>query len=220
MTGDVTRITSLPVDADEVVVASRHTSRSGKPSLTVHVPGEPERLEMAIASPSTVKSALHALIKARDEIGLSHGVSLEATHHGPTKLDVPVTFVEIGCTLNEWKDKKAGEAVARAIMETMPPHERWTNAVGLGGPHYAPLHTRIALSTDIAVGHILPKYSHFNEKLIHQAILRTAGDVALLLLDWKGMNRYQREICLKVAEELGMKTVRGGKILNESAKTS
>ncbi|RLG56634.1 MAG: hypothetical protein DRN83_03600 [Hadesarchaea archaeon] len=219
MAGDVTQITSLPTDADEVMVASRHVSESGKPSLTVHVPGELKKLELAIASPSTVKSALRALTKARDEIGLPHEVSLEATHHGPTKLGVPITFVEIGGTASEWKNEKAGEAVARAMMEAANSHGMYTNAVGFGGPHYAPQHTKIVLSTDIAVGHVLPKYSNFDERLIEQAVLRTAGDVTLFLLDWKGMNKYQREVCLKVAKELGIKTARVGKILHENPET-
>ena len=103
--------------ADEVIVASKHVSETGNPSLTAHVPGDSEKRELGIAAPSTLGAALAELFAARDEFGLSYDVSFEATHHGPTGLDVPVTFVEIGSATSEWRDPKAGEAVARAIMK-------------------------------------------------------------------------------------------------------
>ncbi len=213
--GGVTQLTSIPVDADEIIVASRHASEAGTPSFTAHVPGELEGRELAIASPQTVKAALKALVAARDELGLSYEVSLEATHHGPTKLDVPVTFVEIGSSLGQWVDKDAGEAVARAIMAAASPAE-CQNAVGLGGPHYAPRHTEIALRTDVGVGHILPKYAHIDEELLEQAIVRTSGGVKLLALDWKGMSGEQRAICQAVAGRLGVRAQRAREILDQA----
>ncbi len=212
---EVTQITTPPFDADEVIVASRHASKAGRASLTVHVPGELERQEFAVASPPTIKSALQELVSARDEFGLPHEVSLEATHHGPTKLDVPITFVEIGSTPDEWQNKKAGEAVARAIMVAATSPAKCTNAVGFGGPHYAPRHTEITLHTGVAVGHILPKYSSFDEKLIERAILCTSGGVKLLVMDWKGMSREQRMFCQRIAAGLGVRAARAGKILSE-----
>lgn len=212
---EVTQITAPPFDADEVIVASRHASESGRPSLTVHVPGELGRWELAVASPPTIKSALQALVSARDELGLPHEVSLEATHHGPTKLEVPVTFVEIGSTPDEWRNEKAGEAVARTIMAAATSPMKCTNAIGFGGPHYAPRHTEVTLHTDVGVGHILPKYAIFDEKLIESAILCTNGGVKLLVLDWKGMSREQRMLCQRIAAGLGIRTARAGKILSE-----
>jgi len=194
-----TKLTRLPVNADELIVASRHASESGKPSLTAHTPGELERHELAIAAPSTVKSALKELLVAREELGLPHEVSLEATHHGPTRLEIPVTFVEIGSTLEQWINERAGEAAARAIMKAATTQEKCTNAVGFGGPHYSPRHTEISLDTDVGIGHVLPKYTKFDEKLIELAIDRTRGGAQLLILDWKSMSQEQRNVCQKVA---------------------
>lgn len=210
--GESTRIKAMPLEADEVIVASRHASEGGKPSLTVHVPGEPELRDLAIASPPTVKSALQALVAARDELGLSHEVSLEATHHGPTKLDVPITFVEIGSTLEQWNNIKAGEAVAHAIMKATSFPAKCSNAVGLGGPHYAPRHTEITLRTDFGVGHILPKYIKFDERLVELAILRTHGGVQLMALDWKGLSNEQRAVCQRVADRLRIQVERSRRI--------
>lgn len=212
--GGVSQLKSTPVDADEVIVASRHASESGKPSLTVHAPGELERRELAVASPPTIKSALQALVAARDELGLPYDVSLEATHHGPTKLEVPVTFVEIGSSQEQWVNKDAGKAVARAIMAAASPAE-CRNAVGIGGPHYAPRHTETTLRTDVGVGHILPKYARIDEGLLERAIVRTRGGVGLLALDWKGMSGEQRAICRTVADRLGIGAQRSREILTQ-----
>jgi len=211
--GGVTQVTELPVDVEEVIVASRHASESGRPTLTVHVPGELEKMELAEASPPTVKTALKALVEMRDELRLTHDVSLEATHHGPTRLDVPVTFVEIGSSPEQWHDEKAGEAVARAIMAAATSPVKCRHAIGLGGPHYAPRHTDVALSTDVGVGHILPKYASIDETLLERAIVRTRGGIELLVLDWKGMSSEQRQISKRAAARLGIRAARTREIL-------
>jgi D-aminoacyl-tRNA deacylase len=211
--GGVTQITEPPIDADEVIVASRHASESGKPSLTVHVPGEVEKAELAVASPPTIKSALRALVNARDELKLTYDVSLEATHHGPTRLDVPVTFVEIGSSSGQWHDKRAGEAVARSIMTAATSPMECRHAIGIGGPHYAPRHTDVALRTSVGIGHVLPKYVNINEMLLERAIVRTLGGVELLALDWKGMSMGQRQISKRIADGLGIQAMHVREIL-------
>ncbi len=212
--GEVTQITELPMGAEEVIVASRHVSESGIPTLTVHVPGEIEKMRLAEASPSTVKNALRTLVEMRDKFGLKYGVSLEATHHGPTRIDVPVTFVEIGSSSEQWHDKKAGGAVARAIMVAATSLIKCRHAIGLGGPHYAPHHTNVTLRTEIGVGHILPKYASIDENLIERAIVRTRGGVELLALDWKGMSSEQRQISRRAAERRGIQSIRTREILS------
>ena len=211
--GSVTQITEPPMDAEEIIVASRHASKSGNHSLTVHVPGKPEKLELAEATPPTIKTALETLVRMCDELGLSYDVSLEATHHGPTKLDVPVTFVEIGSSPEQWRDQRAGEAVARAIMDAATSPTECRQALGLGGPHYAPRHTEIVLHTDVGIGHILPKYVDFDRGLIERAIARTRGGVELLALDWKGMSKEQKQISKQVAAALDIRVASTREIL-------
>ncbi|KUO40133.1 MAG: hypothetical protein APZ16_05930 [Candidatus Hadarchaeum yellowstonense] len=211
--GESTKIESLPVQAEEVIVASRHASETGKPSLTVHVPGEPGKGQLALANPSTVKTALRSLRESREEMGLDYEVSLEATHHGPTGLAVPVTFVEIGSGPEQWADRRAGEAAAHAIMKAVSPEVKCLNAVGLGGPHYAPRHTEITLETDVGVGHILPKYVSFDEGLVELAVRRTCGGAQLLVLDWKGLSEEQRKVAQRVAERLGIRAQRSREII-------
>ncbi|MEM2629784.1 MAG: D-aminoacyl-tRNA deacylase, partial [Candidatus Bathyarchaeia archaeon] len=89
---------------EAIVFASRHSAETGKPTLTVHVPGnwgstamyggKPE--ELAVADPKRMKAALLTLKIKKEELNLSEfDVSLEATHHGPTGMNCPVLFVEI-----------------------------------------------------------------------------------------------------------------------------
>jgi D-aminoacyl-tRNA deacylase len=203
-----------PVDADEVIIASRHASESGRPSLTTHAPGYPERGELAMASPPTTRAALLELVRAREELGLPHQVSLEATHHGPTRFDVPVTFVEIGSLPEQWANRKAGEAAARAVMAAATATGECRRAIAVGGIHYAPLHTQVVLKTDVGVGHLLPKYADITEELVEKAIARTSGKVDLLLLDRKGAKPEQRSVCRRVAEKIGMPLVRAGELIS------
>jgi D-aminoacyl-tRNA deacylase len=215
--GGVTRMHELPLDAEEVIVASRHASETGKPTLTTHVPGEPSRHELAVAAPSTVKAALTELFAARDELGLPYDVSLEATHHGPTGLVVPVTFVEIGSSAEQWGDPKAGEAVARAVMAAAESSLEAVNAIGFGGAHYARRHTKVARETKVCTGHIFPKYLRLDEGLARAALKRTLGGVGVFALDWKGLRSEQRTRLMGIGKKLGVQVVRERDILSGKA---
>ena len=212
----VLQLTSLPIAAEEVIVASRHASESEKPTLTVHAPGEIEKRKLAVASPPTIKSALKSLARMRDEFGLAYEVSLEATHHGPTKLDVPVTFVEVGSSQRQWQDEKAAEAAAYAIMEAATAPIEGRQAMGFGGPHYAPRHTDIVLRTDVCIGHIIPKYVYVDEGLVRSAVERTRGGVQLFVLDWKGLDASARVKIMKIATKIGATAVRGHELMKEA----
>ncbi len=214
--GGVTQLTSLPVDAEEVIFASRHASETGRPTLTAHVSGEPLKYELAIASPPTVKAAIRELRRARDELGLPYDISLEATHHGPTRLEVPVTFVEIGSSPQQWEDPRAGEAVARAIMAAAEKPIEGRYAIGFGGTHYARRHTEVVLKTDVGIGHIFPKYLPLDEKLISKALARTKGDPILFALDWKGLKSESREQIRAIATKLGVQVVRERDLLAQA----
>jgi len=215
--GGVTRMCELPLDAEEVIVASRHASKTGKPTLTTHVPGEPSRHELAVAAPSTVKAVLMELFTVRDELGLPHDVSLEATHHGPTGLGVPVTFVEIGSSAEQWGDPKAGEAAARAIMAAAENSLEAVNAIGFGGAHYARRHTKVAQETKVCAGHIFPKYLQLDEELARTALERTLGGVEVFALDWKGLRGEQRSRLKEIGKKFGVRVVRERDLLSGKA---
>ena len=216
--GEVTELSSLPLPADEVIVVSRHASETGEPTLTAHVPGGLKSKRLAIASPETVATALRALLRERDRLGLKYKVSLEATHHGPFTLEVPVTFIEIGSSRSNWLDTEAAMAVARAAMEAASSRLGGRRAVGIGGPHYAPRHTRVALESDVRVGHIIPKYVKPSWELVKLAVERTRGGAEVLVLDWKGLSGEERRMVMRIADELGIRAVKSEEFLKSACK--
>lgn len=204
-------------DPDYYVFASRHRSTSEKKTLTVHTPGnltgEAElggrAGELAFSEPSAVKAALKELQRARDERRLGYAVSLEATHHGPSELRRPVLFVEVGSTPREWRDKEAVRAVARAALKAAENRVRYEAGIGIGGNHYAPLHSRAVLETEIALGHIIPSYAidDIGYDTFKEAVEKSGA--AFGFLDWKGMRKAQREKIVSMAGEINLPLKRG-----------
>jgi D-aminoacyl-tRNA deacylase len=206
---------------DYYVFASRHRSESGERTLTVHVTGNlTEKAEvggrpkeLAYANSDAMKVALIELERGRKEGSLDYKVSMEATHHGPTGLKKPVLFVEVGSTEVEWRDEKAVGVVARAALMAAENKEEFTRAIGIGGNHYAPVHTKAVLLSDIAIGHIIPTYA-INEielKEFSKAVEKTGAEFGFL--DWKGMRKEHKDRVRGFAEELGLPLKRGKDIM-------
>lgn len=146
------------LEADLVVFLSRHTSVKPVPQLTVHATGnvgeaalggEPDRV--APCPPAFMQAVLRRLAALVPE---GYRVSYERTHHGPTDLETPSCFVEIGSGPEQWADPIASEAVARAVL-TAVPDPLAVPLLGLGGTQYAARQTAVALSTRGAFGHIV-----------------------------------------------------------------
>jgi len=198
-------------DVEGVAFASRHKSESGKPTLTVHVPGNltsearhgGRPRELAWAWPQRMKSALKKLWDLGGRLKTEYTVSLEATHHGPTALGVPIWFVEIGSSEQYWEDEEAGEAVAEAIWASLTEQPRGRSCVGFGGGHYAPKHTQLCLESDLAVGHIFPKYllDSVESSTVVEAFRKTVGECDTAVIDWKGLNGPQRDRLLAILRE-------------------
>jgi len=209
---------------DLFVFASRHKSVSGTPALLVHSPGNwvDEALfggkpkELSVAPPSAIKEALVELAKQKKKLGLeAYDVTLEVTHHGPTSMDIPVVFVELGSSEEQWKDPVAAEAVAHACIKAARSlNKSYKIGVGFGGSHYAPQFTKVVLFSDFAVGHIVPNYvfDKIDREMIVKAVERTHGEVEYALLDWKGLKRKHKDFLIPILEELGLKIERTQKI--------
>ena len=208
------------LDVDFYVVLSRHKSEAGVKSLTTHHPGNPVReakaggkpLELPPSNPPLTKALLLSLVKAREELGLEEfDVTYEVTHHGPTSLSKPITFVEIGSSLKEWSLREARLALAVAVLEaltrTLPGYEP---VVGIGGNHYAGRFTQRALSSSEAYGHMVAKYALRNlqlpglvERIVELAVTRSSTPTAKLVVE-KKVRRVWRDAVKRVAERLGV----------------
>ncbi|RLF64492.1 MAG: D-tyrosyl-tRNA(Tyr) deacylase, partial [Thermoplasmata archaeon] len=81
--------------------------------------------------------------------------------------------------------------------------------LGIGGGHYAPKQTKRALESELAFGHILPKYAQpVEEDTLIQAIERTWGGVEAIYVDWKGTKGEMRKTARALAEKLGLEFIR------------
>jgi len=212
-------LNSLPFKVKRFIFATRHESVAKVPSLLAHFPGnwlddnrfggKPKML--SIADPVALKTALKILAKMKEELNLEkYDVTAEVTHHGPTTLKAPVVFIEIGSDYSEWNDPKAAQAVAHACYEVAKA-ELKTNknvALGFGGTHYAPKFTKILLNTDNwFLSHMASKYvinETFDPKMIGQAIKKSVVPPKFALLDWKGLNKEQRDFLMQYLKEFGL----------------
>ena len=196
---------------DLLIFLSTHKSESGLKCLTAHIPGNwgkaelgGEEKQICFSNPTKLKIILKEISKlAKGKIDWP--VYLEADHHGPFA-NTPSIFAEIGSSENEWKNKVAGEIIAEAVMKGLMSEEKFKVAFCIGGGHYAPAFTKTILETDTAVSHVLPKYAvdEIDFESFKQGVERSVEPVEFILMDWKGMNKEQREKVIKFAEVLGL----------------
>jgi len=158
---------NLPIPITGLIFASRHESKSKIPCLLVHFPGNwtdsapygGRPRSLSIADPLRMKALFITLLNVHHEYNLKGiTVGIEVTHHGPTDLNFPSVFIEIGSSLEMWKNPKLGEIISRTILEhekNIPDNN--TIALGFGGPHYAPNFVKIITQKKFALSHIAPK---------------------------------------------------------------
>ncbi|RLF04651.1 MAG: D-tyrosyl-tRNA(Tyr) deacylase, partial [Thermoprotei archaeon] len=208
------------VDASFYLILSRHKSEAGIKAFTVHHPGNPYReakaggkpLELPPSNPPLAKALLLSLRDARERMELEEfDVTYEVTHHGPTSLRKPVTFVEIGSSEREWIRQDARRAVAEAVIEALEHTAiECEPVVGVGGNHYASKFTARALATSEAYGHMIAKYALKSltepaliEEVLTTAALRSSIPTVKLVVE-KKLRRAWREAAMRTAEKLGL----------------
>jgi D-aminoacyl-tRNA deacylase len=218
---------------DLFLFASKHKSESEKPALLVHAPGNwtddvsfgGNPKELAHTSAVIIKQILKELTREHDAHQLDYDVTSEVSHHGPTNLESPCVFVELGSNETYWQDPLGGKIVAETILKVLTePFQRLNlkYAIGFGGPHYASNFNRIQLSTDFAVSHIAPKHvlDNITEDLVMQSISKTKEKVKYAILDWKGMVKPQRDKIIAILQKLNIEIVRVQKIQANQSESS
>lgn len=201
-------------NAQLVVFVSRHSSQSGKPTLSVHTSGNfaeaglgglPRTLSIAPAR--AMQTALKAMDRLRREMNLGYEVSYEGTHHGPS-LNLPVMFVELGSSETQWNDLRAAEAVGEAAMAAITGFSAAAGSasIGFGGPHYNQKFTQMALSGEAAFGHMVPKYAipQVDAAMISQCLEKTVENVSTAVLDWKGIQSHNKPELLAALQTAGL----------------
>jgi D-aminoacyl-tRNA deacylase len=207
-------ITELFPNSELIVFISRHSSASGTPTLSVHIPGNLGEAKLggiprkvSVSPANAMRDALKAMMRLKEEMQLDYEVSYECTHHGPS-LNVPTMFAELGSSPKQWKDLKAAEAVAHATMEAVSKFGDFPAkaVIGIGGPHYNRKFTRMALENNLAFGHMIPKYAlpNMGLEILKQCVARTLERVELAVLDWKGIKGEHKPKVVEMLKEINV----------------
>lgn len=202
---------------DTYIFVSRHKSESGIPCLTAHFPGNfsddnsygGNSKELAYTCPSFHKEYIKQLWQLRD-LAKNYQIVVEPMHHGPTSLNKPTIFVEIGSKESEWRDLKAGEIVAKALMNTISTKPKYNRVgIGFGGTHYSEKFTKFLIESDFALGAIASKHSlrFVDENILSQMIEKCSQKVEYAILDWKGMGKEKDRI-VELIEKTNLKIVK------------
>jgi len=199
------------------IFLSRHSSESGIASLTAHTTGNfsddvksgGAAKELGRSDPSLLKNYLITLSKKKERLG-GYEITMEATHHGPTALQKPVLFVELGSSEKHWGDSKAAAVVGEALLESLTEKTIWSKAaIGFGGTHYPEKFTKLVVEEDMALSFVAPKHAleHVDERMVGQMLQRTTSPVRYALLDWKGLGAHKGKI-QGLASQFGLEVIR------------
>jgi D-aminoacyl-tRNA deacylase len=164
----------------DILILSRHVSRSNTPAMTLHAIGIPGILPYGeegisggknglLVPPSKYFASLFRRMNTlarKKKLDDDFDLTLETTHHGPI-LTTPTLYIEIGSTEDEWGREDVADCWAEVISDVLVMFESksvYFNSdldvmIGFGGGHYAPRHKAVILNSDINVGHIIANYS-------------------------------------------------------------
>jgi D-aminoacyl-tRNA deacylase len=180
----------LKIKPTQVIFISRHRSKSGKPTLTTHPIGNYGKADfggkdktLTPTLPRMMAELLRIMKKNATEEKLPHQVCYEVTHHGPY-MKTPTMFAEVGSNEKEWNKEKPANTVAKSLLELLNKCQYEKNTsnnipvlIGIGGGHYAPRFTDVALNKKSAFGHMIPSYhikqGNINTKIFKKAIKAT-----------------------------------------------
>jgi D-aminoacyl-tRNA deacylase len=182
---------AFETDPDLLVFASRHSGDTG-PLLSAHHTGNfgPAAHggtggRFARAAPNAHKEFVAT---AAELAPPDYEVATECTHHGPTDVETPSLFCELGSGEVQWEDPEGAQALARAILalrDVEPTRDR--TLVGFGGGHYANRFLRVLRETDWAVGHVGAAWSveemgppAENEGVLRRAMERSGTEYAVV----------------------------------------
>ena len=202
------------VKVDEVIVMSKHSAKSGRPALTAHPIGNYHENEfggregaLVKAAPALMSDALRRIV-ATNDMGDTQ-TCFEVTHHGPW-MEKPTFYIEVGSEQTHWENKHAAEILAH-VIEDLDPHYEYPSAVGMGGGHYAPRFTEVALKYKVNFGHMLPNYQLENrddEDIVRMLKLACgATDTKLVYLHRKSMKKPEERRMSSLIESAGFEQI-------------
>ena len=203
------------------IFISRHSSKTGNPTLTLHPIGNfgkalygGKEKTLIKSSPIIMTELLRILYRKANENKLYHNVCFEVTHHGPS-ISIPTLFIEVGSNLAEWKKTLPSKIVAETILEFFELKYNKISKnipvlVGLGGGHYAPRFTDVALERNIAFGHMIPTYQinsgNIDNEII-DSVIKNTPNISGLYIHKKALKKSQVTEYNKIFQSKGIRSI-------------
>lgn len=208
----------IQIQPTEAIFISRHRSQSGAPTLTTHPIGNfgsalfgGKSNTVSPPMPHHMTALLRFIHENTKKAGLYHKVCFEVTHHGPY-MSIPTLFAEVGSNEEEWKKQKPAEMIAQSLICLFESYDDIKESakdipvlIGIGGGHYAPRFTDVALKKNVAFAHMIPSY-HINDGNINLELLKnvieTSSPIQGVYLHRKALKKSQQTQFKKWCEEL------------------
>jgi D-aminoacyl-tRNA deacylase len=187
---------------DGFVFLSKHASETGTLALTCHSTGNFSKAlfggkprQVAIPHAHLQKSYMQALWAKRKDFA-EFEITIEATHHGPTALNKPALFIEVGTSEKQWNDKTLCGSVAKIVedvMSKMP--NKHDVAICFGGTHYPEKFNKELIVGQYALGTVIPKHAlDFIDEKLFSHILERNTEAKSALVDWSGLGKNKQKI--------------------------
>ena len=202
-------------DYDGYIFLSKHAAESGVLALTCHNTGNfsdakfgGNSRQVSIPHPYIQKSYMQNLWDTRSMFP-GFQITIEATHHGPTALNKPALFIEIGTTEKEWNDVNLCNSVGQIIIDVMKEEQKaYPIAICFGGTHYSEKFTNELIHGKHSLGTVIPKHAleQIDLSLFSHIIERNVG-VTAALLDWNGMGKNKQKI-LEMLERTDLEVIK------------
>jgi len=211
-------ISRIIPQADVFIFLSKHKSDSTIPTLTCHFTGNFSAdnshggypRQIAITYPSLLKGYLKAMTAAKQKVP-GYEVIIEATHHGPTSIDKPVLFIELGSSENQWKDANAAAAMCEALLSVLDKGFEPCEKVGiaLGGTHYPQKFNRLLLESNFGLAAVASKHNleAIDREMLDQMAEKSTEKVTHVVLDIKGLGR-RKDMILKILSDSPLEVYR------------
>jgi D-aminoacyl-tRNA deacylase len=187
---------------DGFVFLSKHAAESGDLALTCHCTGNfsdakfgGNMRQVAIPHPHLQKSYIQELWQKRSNFS-EFQITIEATHHGPSALNKPALFIEIGTTEKQWNDVNLCNSIAEIIVNVVNNEQKtFPVAIGIGGTHYPEKFTKELLEGKHALGTVIPRHAiDFLDEDLFSHVLKRNDMAKTVLLDWAGLGQNKNKV--------------------------
>lgn len=187
---------------DGFVFLSKHAAESGVLALTCHSTGNfseakfgGKTRQLAVPHPHLQKQYIQSLWKRNNDFS-DFQITIEATHHGPTNLNKPALFVEIGTTEKQWNDTELCNSIAKIVVDVLQSErKKFPVAICFGGTHYPEKFTKELIDGRFALGTVMPKHAlDFLDEQLFSHIMERNNTARAALLDWDGMGQNKQKV--------------------------